>query len=168
MVLLYQSSKSNISEHIKHIISEGELDENSTVRKFRIVQKEGDREDVRIINHYDLDMIIVIGYKGIKNLLFEEKAVLSADSVVRNFRITASDSKIYNVKHYNLDMIIATCFYCSSPCFIFTHLTSLANKTLKSNGYCKNIKNGKIKNPKNIFHFFAFLYSSCPAIYTRK
>ena len=37
LVSLYQSSKSNISDHIKHIISEGELDESSTVRKFRQV-----------------------------------------------------------------------------------------------------------------------------------
>ena len=43
LVSLYQSSKSNISEHIKHILDEGELDENSTVRKFRIVQNEGER-----------------------------------------------------------------------------------------------------------------------------
>ena len=57
------SSKSNISNHIKHIISEGELDESSTVRKFRIFQKEGDSEVVRNINHYNLDMIIAIGYR---------------------------------------------------------------------------------------------------------
>jgi hypothetical protein len=58
LVSLYQSSKSNISDHIKHIISEGELDYSSTVRKFRIVQKEGDREVLRNINHNNLDMII--------------------------------------------------------------------------------------------------------------
>lgn len=68
LVSLYQSSKSNISEHIKHIISEGELDESSTVRKFRIVQKEGDREVVRNINHYNLDMIIAIGYRVRSNI----------------------------------------------------------------------------------------------------
>ena len=63
LVSLYQSSKSNISEHIKHILYEGELDENSTVRKFRIVQKEGEREVMRNVNHYNLDMIIAIGYR---------------------------------------------------------------------------------------------------------
>ena len=41
LVLLYQSSKSNISEHIKHIIAEGELDENSVVRKFRTTADDG-------------------------------------------------------------------------------------------------------------------------------
>ena len=68
LVSLYQSSKSNISDHIKHIFSEGELDESSTVRKFRIVQKEGDREVVRNINHYNLDMIIAIGYRVRSNI----------------------------------------------------------------------------------------------------
>ena len=41
LVKLYNSSKSNISEHIKHIFEEGELDESSTVRKFRIVASNG-------------------------------------------------------------------------------------------------------------------------------
>lgn len=40
LVKLYNSSKSNISEHIKHILEEGELDENSVVRNFRTVEKE--------------------------------------------------------------------------------------------------------------------------------
>ena len=39
LVTLYQSSKANVSEHIKHIFEEGELEEKATVRKFRTVQK---------------------------------------------------------------------------------------------------------------------------------
>ena len=41
LVELYQSSKSNVSEHIKHIFEEGELDENSVVRKFRTTASDG-------------------------------------------------------------------------------------------------------------------------------
>ena len=63
IVALYQSSKSNISEHIKHILEEKELDESSTVRKFRIVQIEGEREVLRNVSHYNLDMILAIGYR---------------------------------------------------------------------------------------------------------
>ena len=63
LVDLYQSSKANISEHIKHIFEEGELDEKSTVRKFRIVRVEGNREVAREITHYNLDMIISLGYR---------------------------------------------------------------------------------------------------------
>ena len=63
LVELYQSSKANISEHIKHIFEEGELDESSTVRNFRTVQKEGNRQVAREQIFYNLDMIISLGYR---------------------------------------------------------------------------------------------------------
>ena len=63
LVTLYQSSKANVSEHIKHIFEEGELEEMSTVRKFRTVQKEGSREVTREVVHYNLDLIISLGYR---------------------------------------------------------------------------------------------------------
>ena len=58
---LYQTSKSNISEHIKHIFEEGELEEALTVRKFRTVQKEGSKDVER--EYYNLDVIISVGYR---------------------------------------------------------------------------------------------------------
>ena len=63
LVELYQSSKANISEHIRHIFEEGELDENSTVRNFRTVQIEGNRKVSREQTFYNLDMIISLGYR---------------------------------------------------------------------------------------------------------
>jgi hypothetical protein len=63
LVDLFQSSKANISEHIKNIFLEGELDLDSTVRKFRIVQKEGNRDVMREVEHYNLDLIISLGYR---------------------------------------------------------------------------------------------------------
>ena len=63
MIELYHSSKSNISEHIKHILEEGELDESATVRNFRTVQTEGTRQVSREITYYNLDMIIAVGYR---------------------------------------------------------------------------------------------------------
>ena len=63
LIELYHSSKSNISEHIKHIFEDGELSEEATVRKFRTVQNEGGRQVTRDIIHYNLDMIIAIGYR---------------------------------------------------------------------------------------------------------
>lgn len=57
---LYQSSKSNVSEHIKHIFEDGELDESSVVRKFRTTAADGKTYEV---NHYNLDMIISLGYR---------------------------------------------------------------------------------------------------------
>ena len=60
MVELFQSSKSNISEHISHIFEEGELDENSVVRDFRTTASDGKNYNTK---HYNLDVIISIGYR---------------------------------------------------------------------------------------------------------
>ena len=60
---LYHTSKSNVSEHITNIFKEGELDEAATVRKFRTVQIEGGRNVERNLLHYNLDMIISLGYR---------------------------------------------------------------------------------------------------------
>lgn len=57
---LYQTSKSNISEHIKNIFEEGELEEISVVRKFRTTASDGKNYNVA---HYNLDMIISLGYR---------------------------------------------------------------------------------------------------------
>lgn len=63
IVDVFNSSKANISEHIKHIFSSGELSELSTVRKFRTVQQEGNRSVTRNRAHYNLDIIISVGYR---------------------------------------------------------------------------------------------------------
>ena len=60
MAQLFQSSKSNLSEHIKHIFEEGELDEDSVVRKFRTTAVDGKHY---LVAHYNLDMIISLGYR---------------------------------------------------------------------------------------------------------
>ncbi len=63
MVELFQSSKSNISEHIKHIFEEGELTPDATVRNFRTVRLEGSRQVSRDIEHYNLDVMFSVGYR---------------------------------------------------------------------------------------------------------
>ncbi len=60
LVELFQSSKSNISEHIKHIFEEGELEETSVVRKFRTTAPDGKSYNIAF---YNLDVIISIGYR---------------------------------------------------------------------------------------------------------
>ena len=57
---LYQTSKSNVSEHIKHIFEDGELNENSVVRKFRTTASDGKSYNVA---YYNLDMILSLGYR---------------------------------------------------------------------------------------------------------
>ncbi len=63
IVKLFNSSKANISEHIKHIYEEGELDKISTVRKFRTVRQEGKRQVSRELEYYNLDLILSVGYR---------------------------------------------------------------------------------------------------------
>lgn len=60
MVELFQSSKANVSEHIRNVFAEGELEEDSVVRKFRTTAADGKNYQVK---HYNLDVIISVGYR---------------------------------------------------------------------------------------------------------
>jgi len=60
---LFDTARSSIVEHIKHIYEEGELSQETTCREFRQVRMEGNRQVTRLLPHYDLDMIISIGYR---------------------------------------------------------------------------------------------------------
>ena len=91
MADLYLTSRTNVVEHIKHIFDEGELDEESTCRKFRQVRLEGNREVTRNIPYYNLDMIISLGYR-VKS------------SVATKFRQWATERlKEYMIKGFILD-----------------------------------------------------------------
>ena len=63
MATLYDVDVRTINEHIKKIYSDSELEEDSTIRKFRIVQTEGSRQVTRDTKHYNLQMIIAVGFK---------------------------------------------------------------------------------------------------------
>lgn len=60
---LYQTSRTNIVEHIQHIYEDGELEESATCRKFRQVRQEGSRMVERELPYYNLDMILSLGYR---------------------------------------------------------------------------------------------------------
>ncbi len=91
MAELYQSSRTNVVEHIKHIYEEGELNEDSTCRKFRQVQIEGNRNVEREIPLYNLDMIISLGYRIKSN-------------IATKFRIWATERlKEYVIKGFTMD-----------------------------------------------------------------
>jgi len=91
MVDLFQTSRSNVVEHIRHIYEEGELDEQSTCRKFRQVRIEGNREVSRELPFYNLDMIISLGYR-IKS------------RIATNFRKWATEHlKEYMIKGFTMD-----------------------------------------------------------------
>ncbi len=85
LAYLYDVDVRTINEHINNIISDKELEENRTIRKFQIVQKEGNRSVKREINHYNLQMIISVGFK-----VNNDRAVQFrkwAGQVVKNYTI---------------------------------------------------------------------------------
>lgn len=63
MAELFQVTVPTINEHLKNLVEESEIESNRTIRKFRIVQKEGNREVSRQVDHYSLDAIIAVGYR---------------------------------------------------------------------------------------------------------
>lgn len=63
MAKLFETSRTNIIDHINNVYSDEELDKDSTCQEFRQVRKEGNREVARDIPFYNLDMIISVGYR---------------------------------------------------------------------------------------------------------
>lgn len=63
MASLYDVDVRTINDHIKKIYSDSELEQSATIRKYRIVQTEGSRQVAREVNHYNLQMIISVGFK---------------------------------------------------------------------------------------------------------
>ncbi len=60
---LYQVTSPTVNEHLSNLYDEGELQPEATIRKFRIVQREGSREVERLVDHYNLEAIISVGYR---------------------------------------------------------------------------------------------------------
>lgn len=85
MSILYDVDVRTISDHIQKVYSDSELEETTTIRKFRIVQTEGSRQVSREVNHYNLQMIIAVGFK-----VNNERAVQFrkwANGIVKNYTI---------------------------------------------------------------------------------
>ena len=91
MAELFQSTVPNISMHIKNVFDEGELQTGATVQDFLIVRQEGERQVQRTLTHYNLDMVISVGYR-VKSML------------ATRFRIWATRQlKEYLVKGFVMD-----------------------------------------------------------------
>ena len=97
IVELFESSKGNISEHLKNIFTTGELTKEATVRKFRTVQQEGNRKVTRSIEFYNLDAIISVGYRvnTIRGVQFRQWA----NKVIKEYLL-----KGYSVNQKYLDL----------------------------------------------------------------
>jgi hypothetical protein len=104
MCELYQVAKSSISEHIKHIYSDGELIESATVRNFRTVQTEGGREVNRDLEYYNLDMILAVGYRVRSNVGIHFRRW--ASSVLTEYMkkgFVLNDERLRNPKEFGAD-----------------------------------------------------------------
>ena len=75
MATLYDVDVRTINEHIKKIYSDSELEEDSTIRNFRIVQTEGSRQVTRDTKHYNLQMTIVVGF-NVNNQHADDREIL--------------------------------------------------------------------------------------------
>ena len=156
LVELYQTSKSNVSEHIKHIFEEGELEESSVVRKFRTTAADGKNYETTF---YNLDLIISLGYRiksriatqfriwatqaQIAELFGIERSVatkhlrniikdgeLQEESICAIFAHMGNDGKQkYETKYYNLDAILSVGYRANSGKAII--FRKWANKILK-------------------------------------
>ena len=91
MAQLYDVSLSTINEHIKKIYGDNELTETATIRKFRIVQMEGSRQVNRDVIHYNLQMIIAVGFK------------VNNDRAVRFRKWSGQIVKDYTIQGWTMD-----------------------------------------------------------------
>lgn len=98
MAVLFDKNVMTINEHIKNVYSEGELTENSTIRKFLIVQKEGNREVSREVLTYNLDVIISVGYrvKSLRGTQFRIWATKRLNEYIRK-GFTLDDERLKNL-----------------------------------------------------------------------
>ena len=121
MVELFQSSKANVSEHIKHIFEEGELVRDVVVRKFRTTTQHGampGKTQAHLVEHYNLDVIISVGYrvKSQRGTQFR----IWATSVLKEYllrgyavtkRVEQLERRVGNVEE-KIDFFIKTALLC--------------------------------------------------------
>ncbi|MEI7621157.1 MAG: virulence RhuM family protein [Candidatus Moraniibacteriota bacterium] len=85
---LFQTTKNNISIHVKNIFEEGELAQNATVKEYLTVRKEGNREVSRDLEYYNLDLIISVGYRvksGIATAFRQWATARLSEYIVKGF-----------------------------------------------------------------------------------
>jgi hypothetical protein len=103
MAALFDKDIRTVGEHIKNIYSEKELDKDSTIRNFRRVRQEGNREVTRNMDHYNLDVIISVGYpvKSQRGVQFRQWATRTLKShwlskQIQNSKMSKIDNYGYN------------------------------------------------------------------------
>ena len=131
---LFNVESHNITYHIKNIYKQKELIKNPTTRKIRVVQKEGNREVERDIDHYNLDMIISIGYrvKSQKGVKFRQWATSILKNYIQNGYVINSD-KITNERFVSLE-------------------NEVSNLKSKVENISNSLENNSLKSKQGIFY----------------
>ncbi|CAM3857399.1 virulence RhuM family protein [Arcobacter cloacae] len=131
---LFNVESHNITYHIKNIYKQKELIKNPTTRKIRVVQKEGNREVERDIDHYNLDMIISIGYRV--NSITATKFRQWATSILKNY--------IQNGYVINGEKI-------TNERFLFLE-NEVSNLKSKVENISNSLENNSLKSKQGIFY----------------
>ena len=97
MAVLFERDKSTIFRHVKNIFEEGELTESATIANYAIVQTEGNRQVERNIDHYNLDIIISVGYRvrSLRGTQFRQWATKRLNEYIRK-GFTLDDERLKN------------------------------------------------------------------------
>ncbi|MBI3597864.1 MAG: virulence RhuM family protein, partial [Nitrospirae bacterium] len=169
LVELFGSSKANISEHIKNIYMEKELSHQSTVRKFRTVQKEGEREVSRDIEHYNLDLIISLGYRVKSHIATKFRIWATArlkEYIIKGFTIDSDRLKNLGGGNYWKELLDEIRDIRSSEKVLYRQVLDLYATAMDYNPQAsESLKFFKIV--QNKIHFAAHGHTAAEVIYLR-
>jgi hypothetical protein len=170
LVELFESSKANISEHIKNIYTEKELTQEATVRNFRIVQKEGDREVSRDIEHYNLDLIISLGYRVKSQVATKFRIWATArlrEYIIKGFTIDSDRLKNLGGGNYWKELLDEIRDIRSSEKVLYRQVLDLYATAIDYDPQAReSLKFFKIV--QNKLHFAAHGHTAAEVIYLRK
>ena len=163
---LYQTSKSNVSEHIKNIFEEGELEENSVVRKFRTTASDGKNYNV---SYYNLDMIISLGYriKSITATQFRRWATERLkEYMIKGF--TMDDERLKNLGggNYWKELLDRIRDICSSEKVMYRQVLDLYATSIDYNPKSSETV-AFFKMVQNKLHYAAHGHTAAEVIYER-
>lgn len=169
MAELFQTSKQNISKHIKAILEDGELDEESTVNYKLTVQNEGGRNISRNIAYYSLDMILAIGYRvrSPRGIQFRNYAsTILKEYLIKGFAIDDNRLKNLGVSSYFKELLDRIRDIRSSEKVFYRQVLDLFATSID---YCSHSDDAKLffVTIQNKMHFAIHHHTASELIYER-
>ncbi|AOH39163.1 virulence RhuM family protein [Dialister pneumosintes] len=169
MAELFQTSKQNISKHIKAILEDGELDEESTVNYKLTVQNEGGRNISRNIAYYSLDMILAIGYRvrSPRGIQFRNYAsTILKEYLIKGFAIDDNRLKNLGVSSYFKELLDRIRDIRSSEKVFYRQVLDLFATSID---YCSHSDDAKLffATIQNKMHFAIHHHTASELIYER-